>query len=110
MCADCKASEGCCRTLLKGLVFHVKDIPAYVLITLVCLSLTASLRTSETSYLNEAFSFYSAIRQRSYYFQVNKEDRYRTPAPFAWVLTLSSSIHFLKVYFLLGSTEPNITL
>lgn len=34
-----------------------------------------SLRTSETSYLNEAFSFYSAIRQRSYYFQVNKEDR-----------------------------------
>lgn len=35
-----------------------------------------SLRTSETSYLNEAFSFYSAIRQRSYYYQVNKEDRY----------------------------------
>uniref|UniRef100_A0A2I3HGI0 Suppressor of cancer cell invasion n=1 Tax=Nomascus leucogenys TaxID=61853 RepID=A0A2I3HGI0_NOMLE len=34
------------------------------------------LRTSETSYLNEAFSFYSAIRQRSYYSQVNKEDRY----------------------------------
>ncbi|XP_076867400.1 protein SCAI isoform X4 [Brachyhypopomus gauderio] len=33
------------------------------------------LRTSETSYLNEAFSFYSAIRQRSYYYQVNKEDR-----------------------------------
>ncbi|XP_074412627.1 protein SCAI isoform X2 [Zonotrichia albicollis] len=33
------------------------------------------LRTSETSYLNEAFSFYSAIRQRSYYSQVNKEDR-----------------------------------
>uniref|UniRef100_H3BG28 Suppressor of cancer cell invasion n=1 Tax=Latimeria chalumnae TaxID=7897 RepID=H3BG28_LATCH len=33
------------------------------------------LRTSESSYLNEAFSFYSAIRQRSYYSQVNKEDR-----------------------------------
>uniref|UniRef100_A0A671P1X7 Protein SCAI-like n=1 Tax=Sinocyclocheilus anshuiensis TaxID=1608454 RepID=A0A671P1X7_9TELE len=33
------------------------------------------LRTSETSYLNEAFSFYSAIRQRSYYHQVNKENR-----------------------------------
>ncbi|KAG7476778.1 hypothetical protein MATL_G00086570 [Megalops atlanticus] len=33
------------------------------------------LRTSETSYLNEAYSFYSAIRQRSYYYQVNKEDR-----------------------------------
>lgn len=36
-----------------------------------------SLRTSETSYLNEAFSFYSAIRQRSYYHQVNKEDRWK---------------------------------
>ncbi|XP_059494165.1 protein SCAI isoform X4 [Stegostoma tigrinum] len=34
-----------------------------------------SLRTSETSYLNEAFSFYSAIRQRAYYSQVTKEDR-----------------------------------
>ncbi|XP_059849890.1 protein SCAI isoform X1 [Hemitrygon akajei] len=33
------------------------------------------LRTSETSYLNEAFSFYSAIRQRAYYSQVTKEDR-----------------------------------
>ncbi|XP_063066486.1 protein SCAI [Engraulis encrasicolus] len=33
------------------------------------------LRTSETSYLNEAFSFYSAIRQRSYYYQVSKEER-----------------------------------
>nr|XP_033818027.1 protein SCAI isoform X2 [Geotrypetes seraphini] len=33
------------------------------------------LRTSETSYLNEALSFYSAIRQRSYYSQVSKEDR-----------------------------------
>ncbi|MFT7814276.1 protein SCAI-like isoform X1 [Arapaima gigas] len=33
------------------------------------------LRTSETSYLNEAFSFYSAIRQRSYYYQVSKERR-----------------------------------
>lgn len=40
-----------------------------------CLSPSRSLRTSETSYLNEAFSFYSAIRQRSYYSQVNKEDR-----------------------------------
>ncbi|KAF4073135.1 hypothetical protein AMELA_G00255370 [Ameiurus melas] len=35
------------------------------------------LRTSETSYLNEAFSFYSAIRQRSYYYQVNKEDSFQ---------------------------------
>ncbi|KAJ8379571.1 hypothetical protein SKAU_G00003490 [Synaphobranchus kaupii] len=39
------------------------------------------LRTSETSYLNEAFSFYSAIRQRSYYYQVNKEDRCLCPLP-----------------------------
>lgn len=39
-----------------------------------------SLRTSETSYLNEAFSFYSAIRQRSYYHQVNKEDRWKEAA------------------------------
>lgn len=39
-----------------------------------------SLRTSETSYLNEAFSFYSAIRQRSYYHQVNKEDRWKEVA------------------------------
>lgn len=42
--------------------------------TLTPLSLI-SLRTSETSYLNEAFSFYSAIRHRSYYYQVNKENR-----------------------------------
>uniref|UniRef100_A0A8C9VXX6 Suppressor of cancer cell invasion n=1 Tax=Scleropages formosus TaxID=113540 RepID=A0A8C9VXX6_SCLFO len=33
------------------------------------------LRTSETSYLSEAFSFYSAIRQRSYYHEVSKEGR-----------------------------------
>ncbi|GAB6024608.1 hypothetical protein CHUAL_009752 [Chamberlinius hualienensis] len=33
------------------------------------------LRTSETNYLNEAFSFYSAIRTRAYYSKANKEDR-----------------------------------
>ncbi|XP_053624873.1 protein SCAI [Plodia interpunctella] len=33
------------------------------------------LRTSETAYLNEAYSFYSAIRGRSYYTQASKEDR-----------------------------------
>ncbi len=32
------------------------------------------LRTSETNYLNEAFSFYSAIRARSYYSRISKED------------------------------------
>uniref|UniRef100_A0A2K6D8H2 Suppressor of cancer cell invasion n=1 Tax=Macaca nemestrina TaxID=9545 RepID=A0A2K6D8H2_MACNE len=56
------------KQLFNGLrafdVLHTLVVPA-----------AASLRTSETSYLNEAFSFYSAIRQRSYYSQVNKEDR-----------------------------------
>ncbi|XP_018325396.1 protein SCAI isoform X2 [Agrilus planipennis] len=33
------------------------------------------LRTSETNYLNEAYSFYSAIRGRAYYSRANKEDR-----------------------------------
>lgn len=35
----------------------------------------SSLRTSETNYLNEAFSFYSAIRMRAYYSKASKEDR-----------------------------------
>lgn len=34
-----------------------------------------SLRTSETNYLNESFSFYSAIRMRAYYSKANKEER-----------------------------------
>ncbi|XP_040575531.1 protein SCAI isoform X2 [Lepeophtheirus salmonis] len=33
------------------------------------------LRTSETNYLNEAFSFYAAIRGRSYYNRALREDR-----------------------------------
>ncbi|CAH0386672.1 unnamed protein product [Bemisia tabaci] len=33
------------------------------------------LRTSETNYLNEAFSFYAAIRSRAYYSRASKEDR-----------------------------------
>ncbi|XP_065077743.1 protein SCAI isoform X1 [Ochlerotatus camptorhynchus] len=33
------------------------------------------LRTSETNYLNEAYSFYSAIRGRAYYSRAIKEDR-----------------------------------
>lgn len=32
------------------------------------------LRTSETNYLNEAFSFYSAIRARGYYSKAGKEE------------------------------------
>ncbi len=38
----------------------------------MCLS---SLRTSETNYLNEAFSFYCAIRSRAYYSRAVREDR-----------------------------------
>ncbi|XP_074654987.1 protein SCAI-like isoform X2 [Tubulanus polymorphus] len=34
------------------------------------------LRTSETNYLNESFSFYSAIRMRAYYSKASKEDRH----------------------------------
>lgn len=34
-----------------------------------------SLRTSETNYLNEAYSFYSAIRARGYYNKASKEER-----------------------------------
>ncbi|XP_050702874.1 protein SCAI-like isoform X2 [Eriocheir sinensis] len=33
------------------------------------------LRTSETNYLNEAFSFYAAIRGRAYYTRTAKDDR-----------------------------------
>lgn len=33
------------------------------------------LRTSETGYLHEAYSFYSAIRGRAYYSRAAKEDR-----------------------------------
>lgn len=33
------------------------------------------LRTSETSYLLEAYSFYAAIRGRAYYSRAAKEDR-----------------------------------
>ncbi|XP_074603750.1 protein SCAI [Brevipalpus obovatus] len=33
------------------------------------------LRTSETNYLNEAYSFYAAIRSRGYYTKASKEER-----------------------------------
>ncbi len=36
----------------------------------------SSLRTSETNYLNEAFSFYAAIRARAYYTRAAREDRF----------------------------------
>ena len=34
-----------------------------------------SLRTSETNYLNEAFSFYAAIRGRAYYGRTGRDER-----------------------------------
>ena len=37
--------------------------------------LLCSLRTSETNYLHEAFSFYTAIRARGYFSKVNREKR-----------------------------------
>ena len=40
-------------------------------VTIICFS----LRTSETNYLNEAFSFYAAIRGRAYYSRASREDR-----------------------------------
>jgi hypothetical protein len=46
-------------------------MPTYVNICLIF-----SLRTSETNYLNEAFSFYAAIRGRAYYSRACREDRY----------------------------------
>lgn len=70
------------RSLVRALFFsdcsRSSASEVRVLVTrqwLFFFSWLVSLRTSETSYLNEAFSFYSAIRQRSYYYQVNKEDR-----------------------------------
>ncbi|XP_068913077.1 protein SCAI isoform X3 [Tenebrio molitor] len=36
------------------------------------------LRTSETNYLNEAYSFYAAIRGRAYYSRAAKEDSFRS--------------------------------
>lgn len=36
----------------------------------------SSLRTSETNYLNEAFSFYAAIRGRAYYGRTARDERW----------------------------------
>ncbi|KAJ6651905.1 hypothetical protein lerEdw1_015927 [Lerista edwardsae] len=62
------------------------------------------LRTSETSYLNEAFSFYSAIRQRSYYSQVNKEDR-----PELVVKKLRYYARFIVVCLLLNKMDVELS-
>ncbi|GFN94002.1 protein scai-like [Plakobranchus ocellatus] len=45
------------------------------LFCLLRLKLMLCLRTSETNYLNESFSFYSAIRMRAYYSKASKEER-----------------------------------
>uniref|UniRef100_A0ACB8F0Q6 Uncharacterized protein n=1 Tax=Sphaerodactylus townsendi TaxID=933632 RepID=A0ACB8F0Q6_9SAUR len=65
------------------------------------------LRTSETSYLNEAFSFYSAIRQRSYYSQVNKEDRsgHASVLPELVVKKLRYYARFIVVCLLLNKMD-----
>lgn len=47
----------------------------FLAIPLDCGAAHLSLRTSETSYLNEAYQFYSAIRGRAYYSRAIKEDR-----------------------------------
>ena len=35
-----------------------------------------SLRTSDSNYLNESYSFYQAIQTRFYYTKANKEEKY----------------------------------
>ncbi|XP_033732560.1 protein SCAI-like isoform X3 [Pecten maximus] len=56
------------------------------------------LRTSETNYLNESFSFYSAIRMRVYYSKANKEERY---GPDLMVKKLRYYARFIVVCLLL---------
>ncbi len=60
-----------------------------------------SLRTSETNYLNEAFSFYAAIRGRSYYSRAVREDRYELQRPDLMVKKLRYYARFIVVCLLL---------
>lgn len=57
-----------------------------------------SLRTSETNYLNESFSFYSAIRMRAYYSKANKEERWDIFISYDTAIVSFSSEHILKVH------------
>lgn len=59
------------------------------------------LRTSETNYLNEAFSFYAAIRGRSYYSRAVREDRYELQRPDLMVKKLRYYARFIVVCLLL---------
>ncbi|CAF1110020.1 unnamed protein product [Rotaria magnacalcarata] len=58
------------------------------------------IRTSETNYLNEAFSFYSAIRTRAYYSKVNREEK-----PDLMVKKLRYYARFIVVCLLLKKTK-----
>ncbi|XP_035684793.1 protein SCAI-like [Branchiostoma floridae] len=58
------------------------------------------LRTSETNYLHESFSFYSAIRMRAYYSKANKEDK-----PDLMVKKLRYYARFIVVCLLLNKTH-----
>jgi len=58
------------------------------------------IRTSETSYLNEAFAFYSAIRTRAYYSKVNREEK-----PDLMVKKLRYYARFIVVCLLLKKTK-----
>ncbi|CAF3648141.1 unnamed protein product [Rotaria sordida] len=58
------------------------------------------IRTSETTYLNEAFAFYSAIRTRAYYSKVNREEK-----PDLMVKKLRYYARFIVVCLLLKKTK-----
>ncbi|CAF3324449.1 unnamed protein product [Rotaria socialis] len=58
------------------------------------------IRTSEINYLNEAFSFYSAIRTRAYYSKVNREEK-----PDLMVKKLRYYARFIVVCLLLKKTK-----
>lgn len=61
------------RTAVLSLLVRLFPMLPWVLLKVV---VVFSLRTSETNYLNEAYSFYAAIRGRAYYSRAAKEDRY----------------------------------
>lgn len=64
-----------------------------------------SLRTSETNYLSESFSFYSAIRMRAYYSKANKEERWDIFISYDTAIASFSSEHILKVHLSVWSVH-----
>ena len=68
----------------------------------VCLKnviIFSSLRTSETNYLNEAFSFYAAIRGRAYYSRAVREDRYELLRLVLYLVLCIKYMYYDKIYF-----------